>query len=512
MKVIPLSEAATPMILALDLGSSSIRALLYDANGDQLAASETQIEHGLRTTSDGGSEGDANALFDVVCACIDGVLEWAGDRAIDIGAVATCSFWHSMLALDDEGDPLSPVLMWSDKRSGPDVRDLIARIPAETLHQRTGCRPHSSYWPAKLLWFRRTQPESWSNVWRWTSFADYVMFRLTGVVQTSLSMASGTGLLGISGKTWDQRVVGVVDIGISALPELTDRDQPLPPLCSSFGQRWPSLASVPWYPAIGDGAAANVGAGCIGADRIAITVGTSAAMRMITDEAGGEGSQRDTIPSRIWNYRLDRDHRVVGGALSNAGNVTAWLATHMAQGEFDGLSTGAARLAPDGHGLTILPFLAGERSPSWNDAATGTFSGIRLSTSPADLFRATLEATAFRIAAIYDDLKLLVDADHDIHINGSAALSSPLWIQIIADTLGHPIEAANEEAESSARGAALCALQALGVRPDLRGADGEMTQTYTPDPDHHAIYTDARRRQGRLEEAIVSIQNDTGEK
>lgn len=509
MKVIRIEEAAAPFILSLDLGSSSIRALLYDANGDQLEDSETQITHHLKSSHDGGSEADAIALFDLVCSCLDGVVAWASDRVDAIGAVATCCFWHSLLALDRAGRPVSPVLMWSDKRSGPDVGDLVARMPPEALHQRTGCRPHSSYWPAKLLWFKRTQPETWTTVKRWTSFVDYVMDRLTGDVLTSLSMASGTGLLDISRNTWDDVVLAAVDVEPVAMPALTDRDVPLPELLPDFARRWPALANVPWFPAIGDGAAANVGAGCIGTNRIAITVGTSAAMRMITEDSVDPEPPHSTIPSRIWNYRLDREHRVIGGALSNAGNVTGWLARHMAGGEFEDLSERAAELRPDGHGLTLLPFLAGERSPSWNDAATGTFSGLRLSTSPAEIFRATLEATAYRIATIYDDLGRLVDKDHEIHINGAAALSSPMWVQIITDTLGHPIEAVDVDAEASARGAALCALETLGLRPDLRDPSGSIARFYTPDPDHHAIYADARRRQDRLEAAIRSFQADT---
>lgn len=505
MKVIRLEEAVVPFILSLDLGSSSIRALLYDACGDQIQDSETQVTHHLRITHDGGSEGDVIALFELVCTCIDGVMSWAGNHAANIGAVATCCFWHSLLALDKVGKPVSPVLMWSDKRSGADVPELVSRIPPETLHQRTGCRPHSSYWPAKMLWFQRTEPEIWSTVARWLSFSDYVIFRLTGDVLTSLSMASGTGLLDISGNTWDETVLGAVDVTPETMPRLVDRDIPLPSLLPGFARRWPSLGRVPWYPAIGDGAAANVGAGCVGANRIAITVGTSAAMRVITDDTADRESPRTSIPSRIWNYRLDRAHRVVGGALSNAGNVTGWLAEHLAGGEFEGLSARAAEIPPDGHGLTVLPFLAGERSPSWNDAATGTFSGLRLSTSPGDIFRATLEATAYRIATIYDDLTGQVEVDHEIHINGAAALSSPLWIQIITDTLGHQVEAVDAEAEGSARGAALCALETLGVRPDLRADAGSSSQLYTPNLTHHAIYADARRRQDRLEAAITSL-------
>lgn len=507
MRFVSTDDAALPVILALDLGSSSIRALLIDAEGRQIEDSETQIEHALTASTDGGSHGDAAAMFEIVCACVDGVLRDAGTIAERIGAVATSCFWHSLLALDASGEPDSPVLMWSDKRSGGDVPGLIARIPPEALHQRTGCRPHSSYWPAKLLWFRRTHPDTWRRAARWVSFCDYVTLKLTGELVTSLSMASGTGLLDIGGNVWDETVLGITDVGMSDLPALVDRADALPALNWEFGKRWPALAGIPWYPAIGDGAAANVGAGCIGTDRIAITVGTSAAMRMVANGAGDAQADGQAIPPRIWNYRLDRDLRVVGGALSNAGNVAGWLAGLMADGEFDVLADKAAAMTPDGHGLTVLPFLAGERSPSWNDDATGTFSGIRLSTTPADLFRATLEATAYRLAAIYDDLVPLVDPVHEIHINGAAALRSPLWIQVIADTLGHPVLAAAEDTEGSARGAALCALQALGARPELRGPVDDVSDVYDPDPARHAAYLSARGRQRELEAALSDFQH-----
>ena len=240
---------------------------------------------------------------------------------------------------------------------------------------------------------------------------------------------------------------------------------PLPDLLPVYAARWPSLAGVPWFPAIGDGAAANAGAGCVTPDAVALTIGTSAAMRVLLPV--GPNGPVTTFPERIWCYRLDRDHQVLGGALSNGGNVTGWLAHQLFGQDFASLTREAAQLEPDGHGLTVLPMLAGERSPSWRENATATFHGLRLATSPSDVFRACLEATAYRLAAIYDDLKPLASVQHAIRANGAAALGSPLWLQVIADTLGHTVDAVEAEAEASARGAALCALAAIGARPGL---------------------------------------------
>ncbi len=490
-----------PRVLAVDMGSSSIRALLFDESGRQIDGSETQLPHALITSPDGGSQADARALLDLTLQCIDGAVQHAVASSIDIGAVGLTCFWHSLLGVDRNGDPTTPVLMWSDKRSGPDTATLRRRIDPETLHQETGCRPHSSYWPAKLLWLQRTDPESWRNTARWLSFADFVTQRLQGQYVTSLSMASGTGLLDTARLTWHDDAMSAAGVETATMSVLSDRGDPLPPLRSEFARRWPALAEVPWYPAIGDGAAANIGAGCVGHDRIAVTVGTSAAMRMIVEHDPATAG-RPPIPERIWCYLLDRTHRVLGGALSNGGNVTDWLARTMAGGRFEDLTDSAGRLAPDAHGLTLLPFLAGERSPSWNDAATGTLFGIRLSTTPGDIFRATLEATAYRIAAIHDDLRPLAADGYEIHANGSAVLNSPLWLQIIADTLGHRVDAVDAHTEASAQGAAICALESLGVLEGLAPTSTETFRSFTPDAAAHERYARARERQSTMEEKL----------
>ena len=490
-----------PCVLAVDMGSSSIRALLFDEAGRQLDGSETQLPHELITSPDGGSEADAHSLLELTIRCIDGAVRHAIDHSVDIGAVALTCFWHSLLGVDRDGDPSTPVLMWSDKRSGADTATLRRRIDPETLHQETGCRPHSSYWPAKLLWLQRTRPEAWRNTHRWLSFADFVTVQLQGQYVTSLSMASGTGLFDTAHLTWHGGALAAAGVEITAMSTLVDRNDPLPPLKPEFAARWPALAAIPWYPAIGDGAAANIGAGCVGSDRIAVTVGTSAAMRMIV-EHGPPSATREPIPERIWCYLLDRTHKVLGGALSNGGNVADWLARTMAGGQFDELTASAAMVAPDAHGLTMLPFLAGERSPSWNDAATGTVSGIRLSTTPGHIFRASLEATAYRIAAIHDDLRPLAAEGYEIHANGSAVLNSPLWLQIIADTLGYRVDAVDAHTEASAQGAAICALESLGVLDGLDSIANDKSRSFTPDSSAHERYARARERQSTLEDKL----------
>jgi gluconokinase len=497
-----LAAARTPLVLAIDIGSSSVRSLLYDAVGNQVRESECQLEHLLVTDREGASEADPTVLFDLLCQCVDGTLEKASFRSRDIAAVSMSCFWHGLMGISRDGEPTTPVYMWADKRAGAVVSDLTALLPVSEAIAATGCRVHSSYWPAKLRWMQQSRPDLVTATATWLSFSDYVALRLAGSAQTSLSMASGTGLLSLADATWYSPILELVGINASQLPELSDRDIPLPPLLEPFRQRWPALEHCPWFPGIGDGAAANVGAGCVGEDRIALTVGTSGAMRAIVER----GSIRSDAPlGQLWVYRLDRNRNVLGGALSNGGNVAQWLADQFGDGSFEELSTEASVLAPDSHGLTILPFLAGERSPSWNDQATGHISGLRLSTTGADIYRATLEATAYRFAAIYDDLRGIVKSDHEIHANGAAVLNSPLWLQILSDVLEHRIDALDAEAEASARGAAICALEAIGALDSIRPQASEVIRSYHPDLEKAVAYRQGRERQRILEDAISSI-------
>lgn len=497
MANVNLEAAAAPLVLAIDVGSSSVRALTFDAQGRQVQSTEHQVSYKLETTPDGGSTADPDGLVHLATRCIDHTLAACGDRQGEIAAVGMTTFWHALLGLDAGMQPTTPVLMWADTRANDDARALEGAFPLDQVHRETGCRFHASYWPAKLRWLERTQVETFRATAHWVSFADYLAWRLTGELATSISIASGTGMLDATTLDWHAGVSALVSLTRDQLPAIIDRDDALPPLLPEWAERWPQLAHARWFPALGDGATANIGAYCVGPDRIALTIGTSGAMRIIVD-----ADERIPVAPELWRYRLDRHSLVVGGALSNGGNIVSWLAELAGDRDFDALMAEARMIAPDGHGLTVLPLLAGERSPSWDDRFGGTITGLRLDTTGGDLFRAFLEATAYRFAAIYDGLEPLVAAEHEIYAGGGAVLRSPLWMQILADTLGHELFALDPGAEASARGAAVCALQAIGALESIRLDPGSGLELYAPEPGRHEVYAGGRRRQEGLERAI----------
>ena len=207
------------------------------------------------------------------------------------------------------------------------------------------------------------------------------------------------------------------------------------------------------------------------------------------------------IPEGLWAYRLDHNRIVLGAAISNGGKVLAWLKEFLKAGYDDDDMVRAMALEPDAHGLTVLPFLAGERSPIWNDRAAAVIAGLTLNTSRADLLRAGMEAVGLRFARLYEALRTVAAKEHEIVASGAAILNSPAWLQITADCLNHPLLAPPPNEEASARGAAIMALLALGTISGLGDIADPVAGAHTLRPGHAAAatYQGALRRQSVLE-------------
>jgi len=478
------------MVVALDVGTSSARATLCDAAGRPVSGRFHQIPYEPALTPDGGVEHDPARLLDAVAVCLDGVC--AGPPA-DVRGVGVTTFWHGLLGFDAAGRPATPVYTWADTRSQAAVPRLRDALDEDALHARTGCHLHASYWPAKLNWLQRARPEQARRVARWGSVGELLELAFFGEARTSVSMASGTGLLDQTTCAWDPEALAAAAVEPQRLFPVCDRSEARSGLRAPWAGRWPALAHVPWFPAVGDGAASNVGSGCVDPTRVALNVGTSAALRLVTDAPAPP-------PRGLWRYRLDRRRAMVGGATSEGGNVYAWCRAVLRLAD-DDLEAALGRLSADGHGLTVLPHLAGERAPGWRGDRTGAIAGLRLDTTALEIARAALEAVALRLALIYALLAPCAAPGHAIVASGAALARSRVWTQIVADALGRPVTWSHE-AEATSRGAALLALEALRLRPELAAPEGELGETFVPDAVRHARYREALERQRRLDDRV----------
>jgi gluconokinase len=496
---IMVKNALPPLVMALDVGTSSVRAIVFDRQGQRFPGAQAVATHAPRTTSDGRAEFEAEAVLQRAVQVLHEALLRCGAAGRDIVAVGISMFWHSLVGVDAQGRAVTPVYMWSDLRSAPQARTLQNRLHAPQVHARTGCVLHPMYLPAKLLWLQQTQPHLFRACRTWMSLAEYFILRLFGHPFCSLSMASGSGLLNLRHCTWDTALLTELGLTPQQLGTLIDRDQPLHGLRPEFHQQLGLLTKCPWFAPVGDGACSNVGSGSATDTTMALTIGTSAALRVVTR------TLPDHLPHGLWEYRLDRQRLVLGGALNNAGNLFAWLRERLQLGNNTTIERQLASLPPDAHGLTVLPFLAGERNPYWSLSTPAAIVGLRSHTQAVEILQACLEAIAYRLRLIHMRLQHVRPVQR-LLVNGGV-LASPAWLQILADVLGQPLTAVAEP-EAASRGAALLALEALGVWDDVAQVPTKTAVTYAPIAAHVERYQQGLQRHEQLYQRLTGFLDE----
>jgi gluconokinase len=481
-----------PFLLGVDLGSSSARAIVYDRKGATVAVEFER--YSWTASTDGGLEIPAARLIEIAATAIDRAVLFCRAERIRIAAVGVSTFWHGLVGVDARGEATTPVLSWGDTRAAGAAASLRNEADAAAYHRRTGAYFHPGFPLAKLRWLRDENPGAWRRTRTWLAAGDLLTMHFLDANVSSVSMASASGLFHQETCDWDEESLALAGIDRGHLFPIAP-DEPSWELSPEWALRWPELGGVPWTLAYGDGACANIGSGCVSADRAALSIGTTAAMRVVVQKTAAK------VPLELWSYRIDRRRRVIGGATSNGGNIYSWcrdslrLPVNPVEVEEQ-----VGALGPDAHGLIFLPFLAGERSPFWPLDASAAISGITLATTPVAMLRAGLEAVAYRLALLREALREHVPEAATIVASGRAIAESPAFARIVCDVFGEPLHVSSFP-ESSSRGAALLAAEAAGVLPgiELPAPDWKVLE---PDLPSTAIYREAMGRQRDLEQRL----------
>lgn len=490
---------APPLVLALDVGTSSVRGALYDGRALRLEETAAHESHPLIAGPDGAVEAPADELAACVERVVDAVLAAAGGDGRKVAAVGLDTLASTLLGADASGRAVTPLYTYADTRPADDVRELRRELDGEAVLQRTGCPLHAAYWPARLRWLRRTRAADAARVASWMDLGTFLLRRWLGRadVPMSYSIASWTGLLDRRALRWDAPLLESVGIPAQALPALADHTAGQRGLAGAFARRWPALSQALFFPAVGDGAAANVGSGCVSPARIALTVGTTGALRVVLPGVTPE------VPPGLWAYKVGGGETLLGGSLSEGGNVFAWARETLRLPPAQELEAVLRGLPPDGHGLTVLPLLAGERSPGWASSATGAVAGLTLATTPVHLVQACLEAVCYRFARVARLLVPHLDESRAVVASGGALTASPAWVQMMADVLQHRVLLSSEP-ELTSRGTAILALRALGAWSTLDQVALPALQSCAPDPARAGAYRAAMARQQRLYETLIA--------
>jgi len=460
-----------PAVLAIDLGTSSIRTALFDVKARPIPGSSASQTYRVRHTTGHGAELDPAVLLHATRKCLYQTSRLTTARP---RAVAGSAFWHSLLGLDRAGEPLTPIYTWAEARGAQDAARLRAEFDEHQIQQRTGCMLRASFWPAKLRWLRRTQPKLFRRVRRWVSPAEWIFERIWDVHGCSHSMASGTGLYDCARHDWDNELLAAVCLTRVQLGVLRDAVE-----------REGSLV----FPALGDGAASNLGSGAAAPGVVAINVGTSAAVRSVL-------ATDIRPPFGLFRFVVDERRTLLGGAVSNAGNLRAWCRRELRLPNDERTLEKLIR-RPAAAPLTVLPFWVNERAPSWPEHLDGVILGLTQATTAADLLRATALAVSCRLADILELLEGTIGRAKKIVVSGGI-LASPASLQILAEALGRNLETCADQ-EASLRGAAVHALENLGAKvpPPKPG------RTIRPEPENVVRARENCARQRALEKLLT---------
>ncbi|MNO96451.1 Xylulose kinase [compost metagenome] len=363
------------------------------------------------------------------------------------------SAMHSLVIVNEDGSPISPVLIWADGRSS-DQADHISEAMKNQIYSRTGTPVHPMTPFVKLLWMKETSYEPYLNAAYVMSIKEYLIHCWYGERMIDYSMASGTGLFNPSTLQWDQELLELVGITNDQLSKIVPPTTILRGINPDVAEQMGIDRELPFVIGAADGQLANLGIGALLPGEVVVSVGTSGAIRQFTNQAKVSEYQE------TFCYCFTKDSFIIGGPTNNGGIVLQWLKDLFNdKGDFGEFLNQAKRVEPGSEGLLFLPYLNGERAPIWNQRAKGNFYGLMITHKKEHFIRAVLEGVTFNLYQIGRALEKLAGHSEKIYVNGGLSRSS-IWLQMMADIFETEIYV-SENHHSASWGAAWTALVAL---------------------------------------------------
>jgi gluconokinase len=446
-------------ILAIDVGTSSTKAVLFEPGGSIVGSAHRGYP--MLTPHPGWAEQDPDAVVTAALDAMTAVAAAAGRQRVTIVALGLSTAMHTLLGLDADRRPVTPLLTWADERALDQAERLRADPAGQRLAGRSGTPLHPMSPLPKLIWLRAEQPDTFAAARYWGGIKEYLLHRLCGGdLRVDRSTASATGLYDVLAGDWDNEALALAGVSRSQLAALVGSTERIGPISAAVADRTGLPVGTPVIAGGSDGALANVGVGAVHPGTLACSIGTSAALRVTVDRPVVDPA------GRLFCYALDDRHWIIGGATNNGGNVLGWLraalAPELPPGSAERTLLDLAGQAPPGaSGLLMLPYLAGERAPRWHGNPRGVYFGLTHQHRREHLVRAGLEAVCLQLALVLramEDTGVEVSA---VRATGGFA-RNPLWRRLLADVLGRPIGFPKTH-EGSALGAAIVGMQALGI-------------------------------------------------
>jgi xylulokinase len=461
-------------VIGLDVGTTSVKAIRIDDEGNVLARAEESYP--LSLPRPGWSEQDPEDWW----LAAEKALVAIDARDVQLHHVGLSGQMHGLVALDADDRVLRPAILWNDQRTAAECAEIEATVGLERLIALTGNRALPGFTAPKLLWLRRHEPDVYARIARILLPKDFVRLRLAGVHAIDAADASGTLLFDVAQRRWSDEVCAALDIPREWLPPAHESTE---------------------IGGAGDQAAAALGAGIVEPGVLSVVLGTSGVVFAAIPRFAADPLGR----AHVFCHAVPETWHAMGVMLAAAESLR-WLRGVLG-GTYEELLAEAAAVPAGAEGVMFAPYLSGERTPHADPDVRAMFEGLSLGHGRSHLVRAVLEGVAY---GLRDSLELLRTLGVDARVgraSGGGARSA-LWLRIVASVLGLPLELTAVE-EGSAYGAALLAGVRAGTWADAREAVDACVRvraTVEPDPEWQRTYDEGYGRFQTLYPALKEIR------
>ena len=459
------------MFLGIDLGTSSVKALLVGERDDVLAEASAPLA--VSRPRPLWSEQDPNDWGRATETALDRLAASRPQMLADVAAIGLSGQMLGVTLLDDSDNPLRPAILWNDGRAGEQCEELESLVPG--FADIVGCRAMAGFPAPKLRWLRANEPERLDRARRILLPKDVLRLKLTGEAATDAADGSATLLMRTQDAAWDEALLSAAGVRAHQLPRIVGSTQVAGELRAQWSRRWKLPARTPVVGGAGDNMCGAVGAGVVEPRQACISLGTSGVYvrtdaRFLPAQGGGMHTHRHAVQGLF----------LQNGCVLSAGAALNWVAALVGAADVSALldEVEAAVISPS-ETPVFTPYLSGERTPHDDPALTAAFSGLTLSTNRLHLAQSILEGTALALGDCHSALAGADSTADRVRLVGGGSRSR-LWCSLIASEIGRPLELSGTGAYGPALGAARLA------RAGLNGpliADDRVDDVVEPRPD-----------------------------
>lgn len=468
-------------IIGLDLGTTSVKAVVFNVNGKVITEIEKMITS--HYPQQGWVEQNPVEIEQYAVQAIRDAIDEAKIEKHELLTIGISAAMHSLICMDENGEPLSQALIWSDGRSSEQAEKL-KETNGFDVYARTGLPNHPMSPLSKLLWMKEVEYEPYLKANYFLSIKEYILQKWFGQCAIDYSMAAATGLFNAKTFQWDDEILELAGVKKEQLSKIVPPTEVLTGINKDVAENMGISNDMPIVIGAADGQLANLGIGAILPGEVAITAGTSGAIRQFTK------GFRISDKQETFSYAFTEDYSIIGGPTNNGGIALQWLKELLNyQGSFYEFTAEAEQVAPGADGLIFLPYINGERAPLWNQHAKGNFFGMSITHKKEHFVRAVLEGITFNLYQIGQALEELAGEPEKIFVNGGLSRSS-LWLQMLADVFGKEVYV-SESHHSAAWAAAWTGLVALGKADSFAEIKKNvlMGEAVKPNMENHKIYS-----------------------